>query len=105
MGLFDKFRDGFKKTQDKLVHEIKRIVTFSPRLTEATLEELEEALIGADFGTEMAAQIVEAVRKSYETQGGGGLDVFGVARLELEKALSSSEVGLRQNPEIGRAHV
>ena len=23
MGLFDKFRDGFKKTQDKLVHEIK----------------------------------------------------------------------------------
>jgi signal recognition particle GTPase len=62
MGLFDKFRDGFKKTQDKLVHEIKRIVTFSPRLTEATLEELEEALIGADFGTEMSAQIVDSVR-------------------------------------------
>ena len=97
MGLFDKFRDGFKKTQDKLVHEIKRIVTFSPRLTEATLEELEEALIGADFGTEMAAEIVEAVRKAYETQGSGGLDVFGVARAELEKALRSEEAGLRQN--------
>jgi fused signal recognition particle receptor len=99
MGLFDKFRDGFKKTQDKLVHEIKRIVTFSPRLTEATLEELEEALIGADFGTEMAAEIVEAVRKAYETQGSGGLDVFGVARAELEKALRTDEVGLRENPE------
>jgi fused signal recognition particle receptor len=99
MGLFDKFRDGFKKTQDKLVHEIKRIVTFSPRLTEATLEELEEALIGADFGTEMTAQIVEAVRKAYETQGSGGLDVFGVARGELEKALSSRETGLLRNPE------
>jgi fused signal recognition particle receptor len=99
MGLFDKFRDGFKKTQDKLVHEIKRIVTFSPRLTEATLEELEEALIGADFGTEMAAEIVEAVRRAYETQGSGGLDVFGVARAELEKALRSDEAGLRQSSE------
>jgi fused signal recognition particle receptor len=99
MGLFDKFRDGFKKTQDKLVHEIKRIVTFSPRLTEATLEELEEALIGADFGTEMTEQIVEAVRKEYETQGSGGLDVFGVARTELVKSLSSENSVLRQNPE------
>jgi len=99
MGLFDKFRDVFKKTQDKLVHEIKRIVTFSPRLTEATLEELEEALIGADFGTEMAAEIVEAVRRAYETQGSGGLDVFGVARAELEKALRSDEAGLRQSSE------
>ena len=97
MGLFDKFRDGFKKTQDKLVHEIKRIVTFSPRLTEATLEELEEALIGSDFGTEMSAQIVESVRKAYETQGSEGLDVFGVARAELSKALTSEEAGLRQN--------
>ena len=85
MGLFDKFRDGFKKTQDKLVHEIKRIVTFSPRLTEATLEELEEALIGSDFGTEMSAQIVESVRKAYETQGSEGLDVFGVARARCRK--------------------
>ena len=98
MGLFDKFRDGFKKTQDKLVHEIKRIVTFSPRLTEATLEELEEALIGADFGTEMSAQIVESVRKAYETQGSEGLDVFGVARAELAKSLTREEAGLRQNP-------
>jgi fused signal recognition particle receptor len=99
MGLFDKFRDGFKKTQDKLVHEIKRIVTFSPRLTEATLEELEEALIGADFGTEMSAQIVDSVRTAYETQGSEGLDVFGVARAELAKSLTSADALLRQNPE------
>src|SRR5688500_4309199 len=99
MGLFDKFRDGFKKTQDALVHEIKRIVTFSPRLTEATHEELEVALISADIGTEMTGQIVEAVRKAYESQGGGGLDVFKVARGELTKSLTSSESTLRQNPE------
>ncbi|MGZ8940279.1 MAG: signal recognition particle-docking protein FtsY, partial [Limisphaerales bacterium] len=99
MGVFDKFRDGLRKTQDKLVHEIKRIVTFSPRITEATLEELEEALIGADFGTDMTEQIVDAVRKAYETQGSEGLDVFGVARAELVKSLSSENSALRQNPE------
>ncbi|HTG45330.1 MAG TPA: signal recognition particle-docking protein FtsY [Verrucomicrobiae bacterium] len=99
MGLFDKFRDGLKKTQDKLTHELKRIVTFSPKLTAATIEELELALIAADFGTEMTSQIVEAVRKGYETQGGTGLDVFGVARAQLEKALSRGAQGLFENSE------
>jgi fused signal recognition particle receptor len=98
MGFFDKFRDGLKKSQDKLVHEIRRIVTLSPKLTEATLEELEMALIAADFGTEMSAQIVEAVRKSYESQGREGLDVFGVARGELQQALSQSDHALARNP-------
>ena len=40
MGLFDKFKEGLKKTHEKLSHEIKRIVTFSPRMTEAALEEM-----------------------------------------------------------------
>ena len=94
MGYFDKFRDGLKKTQDKLAHELRRIVTFSPRLTEASLEELEMALIAADFGVEMARDITEAVRKSYESQGRDGLDVFAVARAELEKALAHTDPSL-----------
>jgi fused signal recognition particle receptor len=98
MGLFDKFREGLKKTQDKLAHEIRRIVTFSPKLTETTIEELEIALIGADFGTEMTSQIVDAVRKGYESQGRTGVDVFGVARSELQKALSREDHSLRKNP-------
>ena len=38
MGLFDKFRAGLQKTQARLTHEIKRIVTRSPRLTAGTME-------------------------------------------------------------------
>ncbi len=98
MGLFDKFRDGLKKTQDKLVHEIKRIVTLSPRLTESSMEDLEQALIAADFGTEMTTQIVDAVRKSYESQGRKGVDVFAVARGELQRALVQPDHALRRNP-------
>jgi hypothetical protein len=39
MGLFDKFKAGLQKTHDKLVHEITRVVTLSPKLTGETLEE------------------------------------------------------------------
>jgi len=98
MGLFQKFKDGLQKTQSKLVHEIKRIVTLSPKLTGATLEELEAALLGADFGTAMTGQIIDAVKQTYETQGRGGQEIFAVARREVEKSLTSKDVALKRNP-------
>src|SRR3954470_9194624 len=42
----------------------------------------------------MTTQIVEAVKKSYETQGSAGLDVFAVARGEVEKSLASNKSDL-----------
>jgi fused signal recognition particle receptor len=98
MGLLDKFKTGLQKTHHKLVHEIKRIVTGSPRLTEESLEELEVALIGADFGMSVTADIIAAVRKAYETQGEGGLDVFEVAAKQVEKSLSSVSSALNKEP-------
>jgi fused signal recognition particle receptor len=91
MGLFAKFKAGLQKTQSKLAHEIKRIVTRSPKLEAGTIEELEAALIGADLGMAMTSQIIEAVKKSYETQGGAGSDVFAIARGEVEKSLASNK--------------
>ncbi|MDB6020333.1 MAG: Signal recognition particle receptor FtsY, partial [Pedosphaera sp.] len=96
MGLFDKFRAGLQKTQARLTHEIKRIVTRSPKLTSGTLEELETALIAADLGMAMTTQIVAAVKKAYETQGGAGLDVFAVASAEVAKSLSTGDSTLRK---------
>ena len=83
MGLFAKFKAGLQKTHSKLAHEIKRIVTRSPKLDAASLEELEAALIAADLGMDMTAQIVGAVKKDYETQGSAGRDVFAVAQREV----------------------
>lgn len=96
MGFFDKIRQGLQKTQDRLVHEFKRVITFSPILTQESIQELEMALIAADFGSQMSSQIVEAVRKQYETQGRTGLDVFGVARQELENALGQTSPALKR---------
>src|SRR5262245_60532182 len=98
MGLFQKFKEGLQKTQAKLVHEIKRIVTLSPKLTGSTLEEVEAALLGADLGTAMTQQILAEVKKAYETQGRSGLAIFEIAQREVEKSLSSSQPELRKQP-------
>jgi len=98
MGLFAKFKAGLQKTQAKLVHEIKRIVTRSPRLTADSIEELEAALIAADLGMAMTAQIISAVKKAYETQGGAGIDYLAIASAEIEKSLSANKSGLREMP-------
>jgi fused signal recognition particle receptor len=99
MGFFDKFKAGLAKTHSKLVHEIKRIVTRSPKLDATSLEDLEAALIGADLGMAMTTQIVDAVKKGYETQGGAGLDVFAVAANEIEKSFPPANAKLRETPD------
>src|ERR1700735_3779452 len=65
MGLFEKFKAGLQKTHAKLTHEIKRIVTRSPKLTAGTIEELEAALIAADLGMPMTAQSLGGGEESF----------------------------------------
>jgi fused signal recognition particle receptor len=94
MGLFSKFKAGLAKTHARLTHEIKRIVTRSPKLTAESLEEIEHALIAADLGMAMTTQIVAAVKLAYESQGTAGLDYLAIARAEIEKSLSANKPGL-----------
>ena len=96
MGLFAKFKAGLQKTHSKLAHEIKRIVTRSPKLDAGALDELEAALIAADLGMAMTSRIVGAVKQTFETQGGAGLDVFAIAEHEVEKSLASNRPDLRR---------
>ncbi len=95
MGLFSKFKAGLQKTQSRLAHDLKRIVTRSPKLDAAALDELEAALIGADLGMGTTTQIVNAVKQAYETQGTAGLDVFAIAEREVVQSLSSNKAQLR----------
>ena len=98
MGLFAKIKAGLQKTQAKLTHEIKRIITRSPKLTAESLEEIEQALIAADLGLAMTAQITAAVKHAYETQGAAGLDYLAIARAEIEKSLAGRQPGLKKMP-------
>jgi fused signal recognition particle receptor len=98
MGLFAKFKAGLQKTHNKLAHEIKRIVTRSPKLDANSIEDLEAALIAADLGMGTTTQIVNAVKHAYETQGRVGADVFTIAQREVEANLSSNHPELRPAP-------
>ncbi len=98
MGLFAKFKAGLSKTHAKLTHEIKRILTRSPKLTAESLEEIEHALIAADLGLAITTQIVAAVRKAYETQGSAGLDYLAIARAEIEKSFANNKPELKKAP-------
>ncbi|MGB0580589.1 MAG: signal recognition particle-docking protein FtsY [Limisphaerales bacterium] len=94
MGLFSKFKEGLRKTASKLGHELKRIVSGSPKLTADTVEELEYVLLSSDIGMEMTQQILGAVRTEYESQGRDGVDVISVATREVVKSFTDEDNSL-----------
>lgn len=94
MGLFQRFKQGLQKTQSRLVHEFRRVISRSPQLTADSVEELEAALLSADFGMRMTQQIIAAVKQAYETQGTANLDLVHVAQKEVEKTLAGENNGL-----------
>ena len=94
MGLFQKLKEGLRKTHQTLSHEIKRIVSLSPKLTEEGSDDLEAALLGADLGLPMTQRIMAATKTAFETQGREEVDVFGIAAREVEAALSQTSTPL-----------
>ena len=88
MGLFQKFRDGLRKTQQKLATEITRIVTRAPKLDADSLEELEAVLISTDIGVGTATKIIEQTKEAAKQS--GQVDVFAIARAEIERELGVS---------------
>ena len=99
MKLFQKFKDGLRKTQSALSQEIKRIATLSPKLTKEGAEDLEAALLAADFGLPMSQRILDAAKKAYGTRGRNGTDLFDIARREVESALGQKNIALRRQDE------
>ena len=85
MGLFQKFRDGLRKTSSKLATEIKRIVTRAPRLDADALDELEAVLVSTDIGIGTATRIIEQTKEAAKQT--GEVDVFAIARAEIEREL------------------
>jgi fused signal recognition particle receptor len=98
MGFFDRIKTGLQKTHSQLAHEIKRIVTRSPKLTGENLEELEAALLAADLGLAISEQIIAEVKKAYEGQGAQALDVFQIAARQIERNFANQQTALLHQP-------
>ncbi len=100
MGLLEKLKSGLRKTQEKLLHELKRIVAGVPKADPATLEELETILLGADFGVHVTNQIVQAVKSEFEEGEGRHASIIEIAKREIEKILLSNEKNWGRNGQL-----
>jgi fused signal recognition particle receptor len=85
MTLFQKFREGLRKTSTKLAGDIQRILAGKPKLDAEALDELEAALIAADLGVDTATRIIAQVKQA------GHPDVFAIARAEIERELLTGQ--------------
>lgn len=97
--LIQKFKDGFKKTA-KLFSSIGGI--FSKKLDAASIDELEEALYGADFGVETTQEILEEIRKAYaKDKELHGQQAAEIGRRVLTRVLEGAEA--KFSPDSARA--
>ena len=63
LGFFSKLKEGLTRSTQKLTQGIAAVFT-KRTLDDAALEELEEVLIAADLGTEVAARIIASFRRT-----------------------------------------
>ena len=86
MGLFSAIKSGLAKTRDALVGELKGIVG-AGKITDDTLEELEEHLIKADVGVEAAFLLTDALRENALGKSLTTEQVLDIMRNEAERLL------------------
>ena len=64
MGFFDKLKAGLSKTRKNFTDRIQELVSFSTKIDEDFLEELEMILISADVGVKTTEKLINAVRQA-----------------------------------------
>ncbi len=65
---FSRFRKAVSATRENIASRIEDVIKGKKQIDEATLEELEEALIGADIGVQTTLEIIEDVRRQVSRQ-------------------------------------
>lgn len=94
---FQKFKDGFKKTAS-LFGSLGGI--FSKKLDATSIEELEEALYGADFGVETTREILDEIRTAYaKDKDLHGRAAAEIGRRVLTRVLDGAAAKFTPNPE------
>ena len=63
MGFFDKIKEGLRKTKEAAASNVNAVLATFRKVDEEMLSELEDSLILADLGAELAMQTVDELRK------------------------------------------
>ncbi|MBR5362660.1 MAG: signal recognition particle-docking protein FtsY [Oscillospiraceae bacterium] len=69
MGIFQKIRDGLKKTRDNLMRGLRRMLGSFTKIDEELFEQLEETMIMGDMGAETAVEICDRLRDMVKERG------------------------------------
>jgi len=99
-GLFKKFKDGLAKTVAAIAHKTHGLFG-GRKIDVASLEELEEALYGADFGVQTTEEVLEEIKTAYRKDKDlQGRQAAEIGASVLQRALAGSE-GVLQPSEPG----
>lgn len=91
LSLFNKFKEGLSKSAKSIAEKTGGIFRRA-KLDASSIEELEEALYGADFGYETTEEIVEEVKQAYrKDKDMRGKDVAAIGSAVLRRVLEGSE--------------
>ena len=69
MGIFDKIREGLRKTRDNISGQITQMVNSFTKIDEELFEELEELLVMGDVGVNTAGFICDRLRQRIKEKG------------------------------------
>ncbi len=96
MGLFDKIKQGLKKTLATLNTDVRDLFKTEGRLVDdAFLEDLLEVLIKTDMGVQSAEAIVEEVRTQFRGRVVQMQDVLATVKVKLQALLAQPESPIR----------
>jgi fused signal recognition particle receptor len=95
-GFFDRMKQAVSRTRESLSSKIEGIVALTRTVDEASLEDLESALLTSDLGVQTTARILDALRDRARRQAiEGGDELRDLLKQELRAIL---EAPLRENP-------
>ncbi|MBP8975816.1 MAG: signal recognition particle-docking protein FtsY [Bacteroidetes bacterium] len=112
MGFFEKvskFSSGLSKTRSALVQRIQTIVSKKTKIDDEALDQVEQALLEADVGTETTSIILENIRQRVKIEGYDDTDsllslikdeVSKILQLDAPVPASLSEIPVKQKPYV-----
>lgn len=94
MGIFQKIRDGLKKTRDSVIKGLRRMLGSFTKIDEELFEQLEETMIMGDMGADTAIQICDQLRDMVKERGiTNPNDIMGLIQ-EITTGMLGEDEGL-----------
>lgn len=103
LGFFSRLKQGLSRSTQKLGNNLTSVFT-KRRLDDESLEQLEDILISADFGPEVAENVIESFRKTRFGSEVTDQEIKQALAEEISKILKPVAVSFQPNPDL-KPHV